>query len=224
MERIHRIAAHVQDVPAKAIASDAPGSAPVDGNTGELIVTLVAAGNSGHVCAALIDGNTRGRVKVQILTSRPEVWQHKRPFVRFPDGHTQQGRVHRVSSSPAELIPQSDILLWTGPVNATKDIFERLRPYVNVQRTAIGSIFAQGLVHLLAQRTFGSDVKFFALRNIPWLCRVIKVGLECEIVGAKSSIGVMAINLDWSYVKRELEPLFVVQKKQKVGAGDGDVA
>eukprot|EP00930_Biecheleria_cincta_P036085 TRINITY_DN24773_c0_g2_i1.p1 TRINITY_DN24773_c0_g2~~TRINITY_DN24773_c0_g2_i1.p1 ORF type:complete len:456 (+),score=73.86 TRINITY_DN24773_c0_g2_i1:26-1393(+) len=215
MERIRRIAAHVQDAPAKAISSDALGPAPVDGKSGELIVTLVAAGNSGHVCAALIDGNTKGRVKVQILTSRPQVWQHKRPFVRFPDGQTQEGHVHCVSSSPAELIPQTDILLWTGPVNATKDIFEKLRPYINVQRTAIGTIFAQGLVHLLAQRTFGSDVKFFALRNIPWLCRVVKLGLECEIVGVKSSIGVMTINLDRSYVKHELEPLFVVHKRGK---------
>ena len=30
------------------------------GEGGETVVTLIAAGNSGHVCAALIDGNTHG--------------------------------------------------------------------------------------------------------------------------------------------------------------------
>ena len=46
---------------------------------GEVVVTLIAGGNSGHVCAALIDGNTEGRVKVQLLTSRPELFRSLRP-------------------------------------------------------------------------------------------------------------------------------------------------
>ena len=43
------------------------------------MVTLIAGGNSGHVCAGLIDGNTQGRVKVQLLTSRPELFRSLRP-------------------------------------------------------------------------------------------------------------------------------------------------
>ena len=40
--------------------------------------------------------------------------------MQFPDGQTQQGRLFRVSKDPAELIPNSDIVLWTGPVTSTK--------------------------------------------------------------------------------------------------------
>eukprot|EP00931_Biecheleriopsis_adriatica_P110181 TRINITY_DN8444_c0_g1_i1.p1 TRINITY_DN8444_c0_g1~~TRINITY_DN8444_c0_g1_i1.p1 ORF type:complete len:446 (-),score=78.66 TRINITY_DN8444_c0_g1_i1:127-1464(-) len=206
MKRVNHIAAHVNLRP---VASQSGKQA------GEMIVTLLAAGNSGHVCAALIDENTKGRVKVQLLTSRPDQWQNKRPIVRFPDGQVQEGRLHRVSSDPAELIPQSDIVLWTGPVNATKEVFTNIQPYLDPRKTAVGTIFAQGLIHLLAQRTFGPLVRFFALRNIPWLCRVVKVGCESEIVGAKSSIGIMTTNLDEAWVKQELEPLFVVQKTGK---------
>lgn len=178
-------------------------------------MTLIAAGNSGHVCAALFEGNTGGRVRTQMLTSQPHIWANKRPIVRFPNGDVQEGRIHRVSDDPAELIPESDIVLWTGPVNSTKEIFENIRPYVDPKRTAVGTIFAQGLVHILAHRTFGPSVRFFALRNIPWLCRVVRVGEESEIVGAKTSIGVMTINLDEAWVKTELEPLFVVRKTGK---------
>lgn len=180
-----------------------------------MVVTLIAGGNSGHVCAALIEENTQGRVKVQLLTSRPEKFASKTIVAKFPDGSTQTGHLHKVSDDPAELIPQSDIVIWTGPVNTTKEIFEQIRPHVNPKKTAIGTIFAQGLVHLLAHRVFGPDVKFFALRNIPWLCRVVTVGQECEIVGAKSSIGVMTVGLSEKWVKNELEPLFVVQKTGK---------
>jgi len=208
MHRVNRIAGHV--------ASAAPHPSPVAGNgeKGEIVVTLIAAGNSGHVCAALFEENTKGRVKTQVLTSKPGIWS-RTPSVRFPCGLSQQGRVHRVSDDPAELIPGSDIVIWTGPVNATKETFEHIRPYLDTRKTAVGTIFAQGLAHLLAQRTFGSGVRFFALRNIPWLCRTVRPGAESEIVGAKSSIGVMTINIDDQWVKSELEPLFVVQKTGK---------
>jgi len=208
MERAVRIAGHIN----RAIDGISPD--PVSGKA-EVVVTLIAAGNSGHVCAALFDENTGGRVKTQLLTSKPQLWQNKQPRVQFPNGAEQVGRLHRVSDNPADLIPQSDIVLWTGPITTTKEIFEHIRPYVNVRKTAVGTIFAQGLSHLLAWRTFGPEVRFFALRNIPWLCRVTKIGESSVIVGAKSSIGVMTMNLDNSWVKRELEPLFVVQKTGK---------
>merc|ERR1719277_1879197 len=138
-----------------------------------------------------------------------------RPRVQLPNGQEQVGLIHKISKDPAELIPQSDIVLWTGPVTTTKEIFETIRPYLDTRRTAVGTIFAQGLVHLLAQRTFGPDVRFFALRNIPWLCRTVKPGEESVIVGAKTSIGIMTTNCSESWVKEDLEPLFVVQKTGK---------
>eukprot|EP00913_Durusdinium_trenchii_P000867 g806.t1 len=178
MRRIQKVASHVTPEPCRGQGK------------GEVVVTLIAAGNSGHVCAALIDGNTQGRVK---------------------------GLLYRVSRNPAELIPNSDIVLWTGPVTSTKERDPKLQPYFDARRTCIGTIFAQGpdvlgLVHVSAQRIFGPHVRFFALRNIPWLCRVVKAGEESAISGAKSAIGVMTCNLSEEWVKRELEPLFVVQK------------
>jgi len=153
-------------------------------------------------------------VRTQLLTSRPEVWKCRRPAVHLPCGRTQRGYIYKVSDDPAELIPSSDIVLWTGPVTATRSAFESIQPYMDNRRTAVGTIFSQGLVHLLARQLFGPSVRFFALRNIPWLCRVVKPGEECEIVGAKSSIGAMTINLDEQWMKSQLEPLFYVQQTE----------
>mmetsp|Transcript_3982 Transcript_3982/g.4531 ORF Transcript_3982/g.4531 Transcript_3982/m.4531 type:complete len:443 (-) Transcript_3982:373-1701(-) len=202
MQRLKQVASHI-----------CPDS--TSGSSREIVVTLIASGNSGHVCAALFDGNTCGRVRTQILTSKPSLWKNKRPVVRFPDGSVQVGSISCVSNDPAELIPQSDIVLWTGPVNATKDMFENIRDYVDPGRTVVGTIFAQGLVHMLAHRIFGSRIRFFALRNIPWLCRVVRAGEESEVIGTKTSIGVTTINLDEDWVKSELEPLFLVRKGEK---------
>jgi len=173
------------------------------------VVTIVGSGNSAHVCAALFEANAPDKTIIQILTRRPHIWT-ERPIVRFPDGGVQRGRLHKVSSDPSELVPGSDIVLWTGPVYATKEIFSMLRPHLNVRRTAVGTIFAQGLVHVLAQREFGPNARFFALRNIPWLCRCVKLGEESEIVGTKKSISVVTVNLNSAWVKSQLEPLFLV--------------
>lgn len=214
MHRVQAVSGHVL---ASGVVADGPSpgavSSSASGTEGKpLVVTLIASGNSGHVCAALFEENTRGRVITQLLTSRPEVWANRRPRVKFPNGVYQEGYIHKVSSNPAELIPDSDIVLWTGPVTTTKEVFENIRPHLRPETTAIGVIFAQGLMHLMAYRIFGPKVRFFALRNIPWLCRIVKVGEESEIVGAKTSIGVMGINITGDWVKAELEPLFVTQK------------
>eukprot|EP00444_Apocalathium_aciculiferum_P003759 CAMPEP_0183391992 /NCGR_PEP_ID=MMETSP0370-20130417/6821_1 /TAXON_ID=268820 /ORGANISM="Peridinium aciculiferum, Strain PAER-2" /LENGTH=471 /DNA_ID=CAMNT_0025571817 /DNA_START=92 /DNA_END=1507 /DNA_ORIENTATION=- len=200
----------------KHVTAGSAGQTPnLECSAGELTITIIGSGNSGHVCAALIEGNTKGRVKTQLLTSNPSAWTNCCPRVTFPNGDVQVGRIHKISSDPAELIPHSDIVLWTGPVTSTMEVFETIRPYLNTRKTAVGTIFAQGLSHLLAARTFGPDVRFFALRNIPWLCRMVKKGEESVIVGAKTSIGVMTMNIEPAWVKSELEPLFVVQKTGK---------
>jgi len=212
MRRVRKISEHVS-AGMDHSSSASPSATRTSGSNGDkIVVTLIASGNSGHVCAALFEENTKGRVITQLLTTRPEVWKNRRPRVKFPCGAVQEGLIHKISDDPAELIPQSDIVLWTGPVNTTKEIFENLRPFINPEKTAVGTIFAQGLVHLLAHRIFGPQIRFFALRNIPWLCRTVTLGEEAEIVGAKTSIGVMGINIDEAWVKRDLEPLFVCQK------------
>lgn len=211
MERISRIAGHVTAKTTGHGACPSRDLVPTPAGGKALTITIVGGGNSGHVCAALFHENMKGNVCVRLLTTKPEAWS-KEPIVRFPDGSVQKGKVDRISSNPADLLPTSDIVLWTGPVNTTKEVFELLRPHIDPKRTAVGTIFAQGLIHLLAHRVFGSSVRFFALRNIPWLCRTVKTGSESQIVGPKKSIGIMCMNLEDRWVKEKLEPLFVVQK------------
>ena len=204
MERTYVLASHVIK------STDRREELALKLSASETVITIIGGGNSGHVCASLIHGNTKGAVKVQLFTRYPERWSRS-PTVKFPDNSKQEGLISFISSDPREVLPQSDIVLWTGPVNATKAVFESIRPYIDPRKTVVGTIFAQGLTHILAYRIFGSDMRFFALRNIPWLCRTVKVGFECEIVGAKSSIEAAVVNISEEYVKTVLEPLFRVR-------------
>ena len=201
MNRINKISQQV------VASRNVSGSFPTE----KLVVTIIGGGNSGHVTCALLKENLKGNVVVQLLTTVPEMFEDKRITCEFPNGATQTGSIDVVSSDPEEVIPQSDVVLWTGPVNRTKAVFERLNGLFDVKKTAVGTIFAQGLSHLVAYRVFGPKVRFFALRNIPWLCRTITKGKRCAIVGPKTSIEANVVNLDESFLKDVIEPMFVTQ-------------
>eukprot|EP00746_Dinoflagellata_sp_MGD_P011787 gnl/MRDRNA2_/MRDRNA2_124858_c0_seq1.p1 gnl/MRDRNA2_/MRDRNA2_124858_c0~~gnl/MRDRNA2_/MRDRNA2_124858_c0_seq1.p1 ORF type:complete len:447 (+),score=79.44 gnl/MRDRNA2_/MRDRNA2_124858_c0_seq1:106-1446(+) len=206
MERIGNLVGHIRPRP---VTGD-----NADDTERPITCTLIGGGNSGHVCAALIHENTKGKVIVQLLTSTPKAWSMN-PKVVFPNGDEQVGLITKISDQPKDVLPNADIILWTGPVSTTKAVFENIRPWVDINRTAIGTIFAQGLVHILATRVFGPEVQFFALRNIPWLCRLTKKGQESQIVGEKKSIEVAGINVSQEWITQYIEPLFVVQKTGK---------
>jgi len=147
MQRVSRLAAHVGAAvastpaplgsPAGVAAEAASKVSGSNNGTRQIVVTIIGAGNSGHTCAALFEENTRGRVRTQLLTHRPNIFGG--PLrVRFPDGTTQEGRLSKISDNPAELVPESDIVLWTGPVNATKSVMENIRPYLTRARLRLG--------------------------------------------------------------------------------------
>jgi len=177
------------------------------------ILTIIGSGNSAHVCAGLVHGNTKGAFELHILTRSPHVFANNpNPVVELQDGSIRTGLISKVSSDPADVIPNADIVLWTGPVYATRDVFEWIQPYVNTQRTVVGTIFGQGLSHVLAVRIFGLKVKFFTSRQVPWLCRCTKKGYSSQIVGAKTFIEVATLNVDQKYLTEMLQPLFMTPK------------
>jgi opine dehydrogenase len=114
-----------------------------------------------------------------------------------------------VSANPADVVPGSDIVIWCGPVVATKEAFEKLAPFVQPTATHtvyMGVLFAQGCVHLLAKKVLGPNVPFFAFQNIPWLCRTITPGKVCEIIGKKKYTSVATSKINFSWLRRALEP------------------
>lgn len=172
------------------------------------ILTIIGSGNSAHVCAGLVHSNTKGTWELHILTRSPDVFTNPNPTVELQDGTYRTGLISKVSSNPADVIPNADIVLWTGPVHATRDVFEWVQPHVN-RKSVVSTIFGQGLSHVLAIRIFGKNVKYVALRNVPWLCRKVKKGHSSQIVGAKTSIEAATLNVDQKYLSEVMEPLFI---------------
>ena len=96
---------------------------------------------------------------------------------------------------------------------ATKEVFARIAPHVqptaNGHVTYVGCIFAQGCVHLLAKKMLGGNVPFFAFQSIPWLCRTLVPGKLSEIVGRKEWANIACHRVNYSWLRRALEPCLV---------------
>lgn len=93
---------------------------------------------------------------------------------------------------------------------ATKEAFAKIAPYVQPTAeghvTYVGCIFAQGCVHLLAKKMLGGNVPFFAFQSIPWLCRTLSPGKTSEIVGRKEWANIAGHRVNFSWLRRALEP------------------
>jgi len=169
-------------------------------------LTIIGAGNCGHVCAALASGN--GVKSVNLITSEPHIFS-KHPVAVLPDGSRRTGVLDCITSNPADVVPQSDIILWTGPVHPTISVFKSIAPHLK-PGAVVGTIFAQGLVHLAALRLFKhlGIVRFFALRNVPWICRVETKGSLSNVLGPKKLVEVAMMNLSEEWLQTVLEPIF----------------
>eukprot|EP00054_Salpingoeca_dolichothecata_P013980 m.78387 g.78387 ORF g.78387 m.78387 type:complete len:398 (+) comp20750_c0_seq3:137-1330(+) len=173
-------------------------------------LTIVGCGNGGHVLAAL--AGSLSNVSVRILTRRPEIFGKSMVVERpgIDGGPDVRGRIDLVSAKPSEVIPGSHIIIWCGPVVATRAALELIAPHVKNSKPVpyVGCLFAQGCVHLLAREVLGAHVPFFALQNIPWLCRTITPGKKASIVGNKKYTNVACHRVNFTWLKTMLQPCF----------------
>jgi len=152
------------------------------------VLSLVGVGSCGHVISAVAGAHPD--YEVRLLTRRPEVFEDKKMTVQRPGlmgGDDVVGKIDIVGTEPEEVLPGSDVVLWCGPVVNTRSVLERMAPTIQQMRrdsqdVAVGTVFSQGCVHLLAQQVLGRDVPFFALQNVPWLCTTNEPGKVATIV------------------------------------------
>jgi hypothetical protein len=131
-----------------------------------------------------------------------------RSIVGIMGGPTVVGRISVVSSNAADVIPGSNLVIWCGPVVSTPDVLKNLAPTLKAcnPKPVVGILFAQGCVHLLAKKVLGADTPFFALQNIPWLCRTVDPGRKASIVGNKVHTALAVHRVDFDYLVKNFEP------------------
>ncbi|MCM1152182.1 MAG: NAD/NADP octopine/nopaline dehydrogenase family protein [Muribaculum sp.] len=144
-------------------------------------VTICGGGSQGHISAGVIGSNSKYRVNV--LTRRPQRWSKDFKTVDL-EGKEFSARLHKISSDPSDVIPESDIVLIALPGYAIREELEKISGYVR-KDAVIGCVFGGSGFFLAARQVFGKDVRAFALQRVPFTGRVMEYGHSGRLKGYK---------------------------------------
>ena len=156
------------------------------------VVTIVGGGASAHV---LIPFLSAAGHRVQVLTRRPDDWSREVELqVQSIDEElleTFTGRLAKVSHDPAEVIPQSDVVVLCMPVASYRLALHNLAPHLRREREVfVGTIYGQAgfnwMVDEITSQHELANVVAFAVGLIPWICRVVDYGRVGVTYGCKA--------------------------------------
>lgn len=111
---------------------------------------------------------------------------------------TVKGSCEKISSDPAEVIPDADVIVLCMPVHQYRDALARLAPYINrtKKEVFVGTVYGQAgfnwMVHEIERNYRLENVIAFAAGLIPWICRTIKYGELAANYGTKA-VNVVAV-------------------------------
>lgn len=149
-------------------------------------ITICGGGNLGHVCTGYFGSNNEN--KVSLLTTRPERWGDHVEAID-PEGKIFRGKIARVSSSAAEVIPDADLVLACLPGFAIHDVLQSIAPYL--KRDAwVGSVVSSTGFFFEAMKLLPKEQVLFGFQRVPFISRIIDYGHRAELKGYKESLGV----------------------------------
>lgn len=105
--------------------------------------------------------------------------------VKHPSAEVIQavkGSCEKISSNPADVIPDADVIVLCMPVHQYRDALNRLAPYINRSKKEVfvGTVYGQAgfnwMVHEVERNYRLENVVTFAIGLIPWICRTMKYG------------------------------------------------
>ena len=109
---------------------------------------------------------------------------------------TEGLQIHKISSDPAEVIPQADVVFIIVPAFAHQNILLHIRPYLTENSILVVLACRSGLEFQL--RFLMPNAKVLGFQTLPWSARLTKnkMGEEVSISARKNSIQAAAMPSD----------------------------
>lgn len=160
-------------------------------------ICICGGGALGMVVASVLS-NTRQLV-VHMLTAHPQKWSHTIE-AKDQEGKIYQGTLGKISSNPADVIPQSDIVLLCLPGFLIEQTLKQIKPYITTQ--AIGSIVSSTGFFFRAHEIFGKHTSLFGFQRVPYIARVEEYGHKAALLGYKKQLYMACENLDPFFIEQ----------------------
>ncbi len=169
----------------------------------KISVCICGGGSLGHVTA----GYFINKAQVNILTRHPESWNEEISTTDC-EGNTFQGKLHKVSNNPEEVIPHCHLILLCLPGYAIKEQLKEIAPYIHEEQY-IGSIVGSTGFFFFASDLLSKGTKLFAFQRVPFIARTNVYGKSSFLLGYKKLLKVATINIqDKTDLEQLLQNLF----------------
>lgn len=154
-------------------------------------ICICGGGSLGHVIGGWL--SARNHAIVNILTGRPEKWQHE-INVDTPDGYVLNGNISRISNHPEEVISESDIVLLCLPGYMIAKQLEFIKPFLQPS-ALVGSVFSSTGFFFEALQILGNNQPLWGFQRVPFISRVEEYGKSAHLLGYKNSHNIAIENI-----------------------------
>ncbi|HRT14252.1 MAG TPA: NAD/NADP octopine/nopaline dehydrogenase family protein [Bacteroidales bacterium] len=142
---------------------------------------VCGGGSMGHVISAWL--SAKSNLEVNVLTSKPHLW-HEVITISTPNGKTVKGKLSKISSDPADVIPQSDIVLLCLPGFLIREKLCEIKPYLN-EKAYVGSVFSSSGFFFEALKILEHHQPIWGFQRVPFISRVNVYGKSARLLGFK---------------------------------------
>jgi opine dehydrogenase len=175
---------------------------PLDASRGRRpSLTICGGGNAGHALAVVASQNFDGDIDWLVGSEKKAVLL--RHGMSTTDGLHSTGvitaeanRLRTISSEPAQVIPNADMVMIAVPAFVHAAVLRRIRPYMS-DATTIGCLPTRGGFEFeaarLAPRDGGTSRRIFGMQTLPWSTRVVRPGKVVNIGAAKAEVVLAAL-------------------------------
>lgn len=158
-------------------------------------ICICGGGALGLVVASVL-ANTH-QLAVRMLTARPQEWSNSIEAVDN-EGKVYKGTLDQLSSNPADVIPQSDVVLLCLPGFLIDETLRKIQPYISTQ--AVGSIVSSTGFFFRAHEIFANNISLFGFQRVPFIARVLEYGHKAALLGYKKQLYMAIENLSIDFV------------------------
>ena len=155
-------------------------------------LTICGGGNAAHVLIALA---AKGGWEVDVFAPLADEAGRLQAGITARGGITARfagesiaGCPHHVSADPAEVIPESDVIVLILPAFAHGPTLEAIADFIK-PNVSLGAVPARSGFDFQARSILnerGLSLRIFGLQTLPWACRIDTYGQTVDILGTKA--------------------------------------
>eukprot|EP00299_Pterocystis_sp_00344_P007743 c2651_g1_i1.p1 GENE.c2651_g1_i1~~c2651_g1_i1.p1 ORF type:complete len:367 (-),score=73.78 c2651_g1_i1:107-1207(-) len=145
-------------------------------------VCICGGGNEGHCIAGYLSHLGHS---VNILTRSPEQWKSELQVTDHFNNQQYISPLNKVSSNPAEVIPESEIVLISIPAFAFRDVISNIAPHLTTQ-TIVALPGSGGFDYICSEiipKDTQQHIAIAASQRVPVICRTSTYGISVDLLG-----------------------------------------